>query len=91
MHKSQANRAIIAARAGIPATNHHGVSRNQAVSTNLAARVDSIIPIVHVHNRRSPRMTAAQKNSEGRRSEWAASPYFFTDPAWSRTVSDHTP
>lgn len=85
MHKSQANRAIIAARAGIPATNHHGVSRNPA------ARVDSIIPIVHVHNRRSPRMTAAQKNSEGRRSEWAASPYFFTDPAWSRTVSDHTP
>lgn len=33
-------------------------------------------------------MTAAQRNSEGRMSEWAMSPEFFTDPKWGRTLTD---
>lgn len=81
MHASQANRARIAARAGVR-RNDEGVSRNPA------ARTSSTIPLTHVHNRRAPKLTSVQKNSEGRRSEWSASPYFFTDPAWAYTVRE---
>lgn len=39
-------------------------------------------------NRKATRMTAAFKDSEGNTSDWARSMHVFTDPAWSRTISD---
>lgn len=36
-------------------------------------------------------MTGAQRNSLGQRSEWNASMNYFTDPAWSLTVSHPVP
>lgn len=35
-------------------------------------------------------LTRMQKDSTGNPSAWAASPYFFTDPAWSQTVSNQS-
>ena len=40
-----------------------------------------------VRRSRALKMTGAQRNSEGRRSEWSASPYYFTDPKWGATCS----
>lgn len=33
-------------------------------------------------------MTGAQRNSLGQRSEWSMSQNYFTDSAWSQTVSN---
>lgn len=38
-------------------------------------------------NRRGTKLTATQRNSEGRPSEWAQPVDFFTDPKWSHTCS----
>ena len=83
MRKSH-NRARIAARAAqITPSSDHGT-----VGTNPGHRVQTIVPPTGVVRRtRCAPMTAMQKDSTGKRSAWAASPYYFTDPAWSRTVS----
>jgi len=68
MHASQANRARIAQRAP--------VSRNAGrPSTDLAARVVTVNGTGNVRNRRSPRMTATQRDSTGRYSDWNRSPF----------------
>lgn len=74
------NRAIVAQRA-----SKRPVRRTAGrPGTNILARtlteVDRAVP-AH-RGRKSPRLTAVQKNSEGRRSEWSRSPYFWTDPKW---------
>ncbi len=60
------------------------------VSTDLRARVPQVIQLRDgsYRARKSPKMTATQRNSEGKRSEWSASPTYWTDPAWGRTVSE---
>lgn len=75
------NRAVLAARAG--------VRRNPGTpATDVAARV--LAPSTGtgpVRRSSAVRMTAAQRDSEGNRSAWAASPYYFTDPKWDQTVT----
>lgn len=41
-----------------------------------------------IRRSRATPLTPTQRNSEGRRSEWSASPEFFTDPKWSATVRE---
>ena len=86
MRASQADRTRIAERAtaaGRTPTRNAG-----RVSTDLGARPSTVVPprLGKVRKSRA-KMTGAQRNSEGRRSEWSMSPYFFTDPKWSATVS----
>ena len=78
MKRSQANRAVIAARAtrSTPTLPPH----LRPVSTTYATGP--------VKRSRALPLTATQRNSEGRRSEWSASPEFFTDPKWGTTVGD---
>lgn len=82
MQKSQASRAVIAARAA--ANNRTG--RRHGV-TVLAPSTLSGVRTGPVKRTRCAPMTAAQRNSEGRRSEWTASPYYRTaatvDQRWS--------
>lgn len=66
--------------------------RARSSTVNTAARIPlgsitPITPIGHVKKTRAMKMTGAQRNSEGRRSEWSMSPEFFTDPKWSATCS----
>lgn len=68
MNARQANRAVIAKRAGARTSTG-------PVSTNLLARVTPIGEGGNVRNRRSPRMTATQRDSEGRYSDWNRSPF----------------
>jgi hypothetical protein len=78
------NRARIAERAGARTST----KRPATVGTNPAMRVETIVHArIPVRRSKATRLTATQRNSEGRRSEWSASPYYFTDPAWGRTVS----
>lgn len=80
MQKSQANRRVIAARATASTVNH-----GCRIPLSSPTPVYATGPV-----RRSSavKLTATQRNSEGRRSEWSASPEFFTDPKWSRTVRE---
>ena len=60
-------------------------------STNLLARDLTVVKPNGAGVRRSrAKMTGAQRNSEGRRSEWTASPYLrdavANDARWSATV-----
>lgn len=57
-------------------------------STNLAARrtVTKGAPGA-IRRSTALKLTATQRNSEGRVSEWSMSPEFFTDPKWSQTVT----
>lgn len=72
------NRAVIAARA-TPST------------PNVGAFPFGSLTVVHGTGRivksKAAKLTPTQRNSEGRRSEWSASPEFFTDPAWDRTCT----
>lgn len=86
------NRAVMAARAQ---SNGRGAtsSTGQPVSRNLLARAQTTTqPYGFTGTRRhgnKAKMTGAQRNSQGKRSEWNNSMYpDFTDPKWSRTVSD---
>lgn len=82
------NRSVMAARAA-----QNGLTqprRNRGTTgTDPSARPSTVIQHCEGPVRRSTamKMTGAQRNSEGRRSEWSASPEFFTDPKWSQTVS----
>lgn len=79
MNRSQANRSVIAARAAANGrTGRHGavLAPSTVVYATGPIRRSRAIPL-----------TATQRNSEGRRSEWSASPEFFTDPKWSATCS----
>ena len=86
MQKTQANRRVIAARAA-----HRQGASPSTTGTNLAARTLTVVNGSGPGIRRpKARMTGAQRNSEGRRSEWSASPYIrdavATDSKWSQTV-----
>ena len=87
MNKSRANLARIAERAGaIRSTAPTGT-----VGTNPALRSEAPshpMAAGALRRTRCAPMTGAQRNSLGKRSEWAASPDYFTDPAWAFTVSD---
>lgn len=69
------------------------LARRQSQTANarpvLGASTDSlrIKPSGYVGRKGKACMTGAQRNSEGRRSEWSMSPEFWTDPKWSATVS----
>jgi len=84
MQRKQANRAIIAARAGVrrnPGTvGTDPARRSPSPSHPMAAGV--------VRRSRALPMTGAQRNSIGQRSEWNRPVDFFTDPKWAKTVSD---
>jgi hypothetical protein len=84
MRSTQANRARVAERAQ-PA-------RSQPLgrpSTDLRSRTLTVTEpaVPATRGRKGVRLTATQRNSVGRVSEWNRSPYYFTDPAWGRTVS----
>lgn len=71
----------------------HGATRSttptRTVGTNPGMRVETVVSMRPSHQRRpkAGKMTGAQRNSEGRRSEWAMTPYIFTDPKWGATCS----
>ena len=85
MRRQQANRAVVAARAELRPVKSSGAR----ASTNLLLR-PAPLPIHTGPGGRRPkaRMTGAQRNSLGQRSEWSMSQNYFTDPAWSQTVSN---
>lgn len=78
MKRSQANRSVIAARAAANGRTggHHSVMPPHMPRLRTVMRRSKAV-----------KMTATQKNSQGRTSEWARSPEFFTDPKWDRTVT----
>lgn len=78
MNPNQANRARIAQR--IDPANLRTRPTVLAPSTPIGATGP-------VRRTRCAPMTAAQRDSTGKRSDWSASPYFFTDPKWSATCS----
>ena len=73
MRASQANRAVIAARAA------HRPTRTTVLPSTDSLRIK---PSGYVGRKGKARMTGAQRNSQGQRSEWTMSPYFWTDPKW---------
>ena len=78
------NRARIAERASARAST----SRPGTVGTNPAMRVETIVHArIPVRRSKATRLTATQRNSEGRPSEWSRSPYYFTDSKWGATCS----
>lgn len=84
MRKSQANRAVVAARASI---QHRPVL---APSIDLRARpATEVKPSGFTGRRTRASMTGAQRNSEGRRSEWTMSQNNRDgrDRKWDATVS----
>lgn len=66
MRRSQNNRSVTARRA-----------QDRPVSTDMRHFPSEVSPPLAApwRNRRSPRMTATQRNGIGRRSEWNRSPY----------------
>jgi hypothetical protein len=92
MRRAQADRAVIAARAaasGRVSTPNTGASP----SISLLARTQThVIEYGYVGVRRHGNKVKAsggmrRGDGTGRQSEWARSPYFWTDAKWSRTVS----
>lgn len=76
--RSQANRSVLAARAAANGrTGKHGSVLPPSTGTATGP----------VKRSRALKLTATQRNSEGRMSEWSMSPEFFTDPKWSQTVT----
>lgn len=89
MNRSQADRSVIATRAATRTARTPGARP----STNPAVRtMTTVKPSGPGIRKRKAKMTGAQRNSEGRRSEWTASPYIrdavATDARWSRTVRE---
>lgn len=88
MRKSQANRAVIAARA---AGRVSTITPDSRVSHNPALRHKSVPPLRTVMRKSSAvKMTPVMRagDGSGRRSEWTQSPDFFTDSAWDQTLSN---
>lgn len=57
--------------------------------TNPALRKQTVFrPSGAGIRRHKCKMTGAQRNSEGRRSEWSMSPEYFTDPKWGKTARE---
>jgi hypothetical protein len=83
VNRSQVNRRVTARRTA-PVTARPVGTPN----TDLRARIDpgTALPTGR-RTRKAPRMTATQRDSRGQRSDWTRSPYYWTDPAWGRTVS----
>lgn len=78
MNRSQANRSVIAARATRSTPNLTAFpfgSPTPVYATGPVRRSSAV------------KLTATQRNSEGRTSEWNMSMDYFTDPKWSQTVS----
>lgn len=76
------NRSVMAARAA----KRRATPSTGSVGTNPALRPGTTVHATgHVRRSRAVSLTATQRNSEGRKSEWSASPEFFTDPKWSAT------
>lgn len=77
------NRAVMARRAASRPPRRGSASP----STNPALRPSTIVTGTgHVKKSTALKLTATQKNSQGRPSEWNTSMEFFTDPKWSQTV-----
>jgi len=77
MKRSQANRAVIAARAKAPTSNDVPMLRTSIHTTGTGP----------VRRSRAVRLTATQRNSQGARSEWSMSQNYWTVSAWDKTVS----
>ena len=81
MRKSH-NRAVIAARATAS-------TPTPRVNSVPMLRPDSKpIRTGPVRRTTCAPLTAMQRDSTGKMSAWAASPYYFTDPKWSQTVQN---
>lgn len=79
MRATQANRAVIAARAA---------ARPVRTNTALVGSDPSAVAFHgtgQVKRSRALPMTATQRDPTGKRSDWNRSPEFFTDPKWSAT------
>jgi hypothetical protein len=80
--RSTHNRAVLAARAA-------GATRStpaRTVAVNPALRLDTTqVRTGPIRRSRAVKMTATQRNDLGQHSEWNASMWFWTDPAWSLT------
>lgn len=95
MQKRQANRAVIAAR--IAPVQETRISVRETSEANRTARTADIREASKraPRNRKAMRMTGAQRNSEGRKSEWNQSPYLnfalsvqANDYRWTRHETD---
>lgn len=77
MQKRQANRAVIARRIPAPAQVEARISvrETSVVARNVRAADIRELAVGERKARKSPRMTAAQKDSRGQRSAWNHSPY----------------
>lgn len=87
MNRKALDRARAASKARLP-----GNPRTKpTVGTNPALRTAGPThPMAAgvVKRTRCAPMTAAQRDSTGKRSDWSRSPEFFTDPKWGRTLTD---
>lgn len=79
MKRSQANRSVVAARASASTPNLAAHTLKHTLPKGAAGAI---------RRSRALKLTATQKNSEGRTSEWSMSPEFFTDPKWGKTVRE---
>ena len=61
-------------------------------ATDLRARITPATRLRDgkIRKGRARKSSPVQRDSTGNRSAWAESPYYWTDPAWSRTVSDRS-
>lgn len=92
MNRAQADRSVIARRAGATrsTTRTSRTSRTGRPGTDLRARTSTpVYATGPIRRSRAVKMTATQKNSDtGRASEWNRSAYYFTDPKWSQTMGN---
>lgn len=71
MHKNQANRAVIARRIA-PVAPVTGLSMLRTSDAARRTRMADIREVRKVERRRkAPRMTATQRDSQGKRSDWS--------------------
>lgn len=88
MNRRQADRAVIAQRAAN--TDSRRASRSTGagtVGTNPGLRTETVLSGTGpVRRTTCAPLTRMQRDSTGKRSAWADSPYYFTDPKWDRTV-----
>lgn len=90
MRRSQANRIVILSRALARESAGQAVCNvtRSLPATDLLSRAQTVLPTSTGRGARKGRTRYAGSGDSGYRSAWSASPEFFTDPAWSRTVSD---
>lgn len=86
MHRSQADRAVIARRAA-----ENSVPRNRLVgaraSTNILLRPQTTLPSVFGPGGRVSKVRYSGSGEQGYRSAWTGSMDFYTDARWSQTVT----